>query len=167
MTSFFDFQLFGASGEKVDSDMGSVADAIAMQSHRDKFSNFLRRAQLINTLHGKGPFTVLCPSDDAFRALDEPVFEAIRFAETVAHLQQVMLNHMVFGILDVDAMRSKLRRAMGGAVLIQTISGKTLTLGVQGRKLTLQAPHAAPFVVGVNEDRCANGIIHDIDTVIL
>ena len=105
----------------------------------------LTDAGLVETLKGKGPFTVFAPTDDAFKKLATvPSGDA---------LKNVLLYHVVMGQvgpLDLGD-KSVLTMVAGSPALVDTSDG----VKVAGAKVTM------PNVVA------SNGVIHVIDSVML
>ena len=60
----------------------------------------VKAAGLVETLKGKGPFTVFAPTNAAFAALPEGTVEMLLKPETKATLTKVLTYHVVPGTLD-------------------------------------------------------------------
>ena len=110
-------------------------------------------ASLVETLKGKGPFTVFAPSDDAFQKLPQGVVADLLKPENKSKLQGVLTYHVVSGkVLAADVVNLK--------------SAKS----VQGQELTIDTKHGVK-IEGANvvqtDIECSNGVIHVIDTVLL
>jgi transforming growth factor-beta-induced protein len=103
---------------------------------------------LIDTLSGKGPFTVFAPTDEAFAALPKGTLESL----TKEDLKQILLYHVVAG--DVRAKDVK-------AGPVKTASGISAFLSTEGGVKVNGANVTTADVVS------SNGVIHVIDKVIL
>jgi transforming growth factor-beta-induced protein len=114
----------------------------------------LTAAGLVDTLQGKGPFTVFAPSDEAFAKLPEGTVETLLKPENKAQLIAVLAYHVVPGkVLAADVV--KLKSA-------STVNGQRVNIKVDGGKVFVdQAGVVATDIA------CSNGVIHVIDQVIL
>lgn len=114
----------------------------------------LGAADLVDTLKGKGPFTVFAPTDQAFAALPAGTLEDLLRPESKAVLQSILAYHVVPGSVAASDV-VKLR----GAVT------------VNGQRIEIQASDDGVLVDGARvtktDIRCSNGIIHVIDAVLL
>jgi len=113
----------------------------------------LQAAGLVDTLKGKGPFTVFAPTDEAFAKLPPGTVETLLKPENKAKLVGILTYHVVSG--NVKA-----------ADVVKLKSAKT----VQGQNVTIDAADGVKInnakVVKADIDT-ANGVIHVIDTVLL
>lgn len=110
----------------------------------------LQAAGLIDTLKGKGPFTVFAPTDEAFAKIPKADLDAL--LQDKAKLTAVLTYHVVAGkVMAADVVKLKeAKTVQGGLVKIDT------TNGVKVNNATV-----------VKTDIVAsNGVIHVIDTVI-
>ena len=57
----------------------------------------IQAAGLVETLSGKGPFTVFAPTDKAFEALPKGVLADLLKPENKAKLQKILTYHVVAG----------------------------------------------------------------------
>jgi uncharacterized surface protein with fasciclin (FAS1) repeats len=131
-------------------------DLVAVASGADNFKTLVaavKAAGLVETLQGKGPFTVFAPTDAAFAKLAAGTVEDLLKPENKAKLVAILTYHVVPGkVLAAD---------------VRTMEAKT----VQGQSVKLVVSEAGVTVDGakvVKTDVLAdNGVIHVIDTVIL
>jgi uncharacterized surface protein with fasciclin (FAS1) repeats len=100
----------------------------------------LTAAGLIDTLKGKGPFTVFAPTDAAFAKVPKADLDALLADK--AKLTKVLTYHVVPG---------KVKTVQGGEITVATTGGVT----VDGAKVS-----ATDIVAD-------NGVIHVIDSVIM
>ena len=114
----------------------------------------VKAAGLVETLKGKGPFTVLAPTDEAFAKLPEGTVESLLKPENKAKLVEILTYHVIPA------------RAMAADV-VKLKSAKT----VQGSNVTINASSKGVMInnakVVKTDIDCANGVIHVIDTVIM
>jgi uncharacterized surface protein with fasciclin (FAS1) repeats len=127
-----------------------VDTAIAAGSFKT-LATALQAAGLVDTLKGKGPFTVFAPTDEAFAKIPKADLDAL--LKDKAKLTRVLTYHVVPGkVMAKDV--AKLSEAMtveGQSVKIDTASGVKVD-GANVVKADIEA---------------SNGVIHVIDSVIL
>lgn len=112
----------------------------------------LKAAGLVETLKGKGPFTVFAPTDDAFKKLPAGTLE--KLLADKARLTKVLTYHVVSGkVMAADVV--KLSEA-------KTVEGSSVKIAVKEGKVKLNDANVVKTDVGAS-----NGVIHVIDTVIL
>jgi uncharacterized surface protein with fasciclin (FAS1) repeats len=110
----------------------------------------LTAAGLIDTLKGKGPYTVFAPTDAAFAKIPKADLDALLADK--AKLSAVLLAHVVPGkVMASDVKAGKVKTAQGYELTVATGGGVT----VDAAKVT---------AVDIVAD---NGVIHVIDTVIV
>ena len=110
----------------------------------------LTAAGLIDTLKGKGPFTVFAPTDAAFAKIPKADLDAL--LKDKAKLTAVLTYHVVPGkVMAADVKAGKVKTVQGSEITITTVGGVT----VDKAKVT-----ATDIVAD-------NGVIHVIDTVII
>ena len=110
----------------------------------------LQAAGLVDTLKGKGPFTVFAPTDEAFAKVPKADLDAL--LKDKAKLTAVLTYHVVAGkVLSKDIKPGKVKTLQGGELTIATTGGVT----VDAAKVT---------TADVLAD---NGVIHVIDTVLI
>ena len=127
-----------------------VDTAVAAGSFKT-LATALQAAGLIETLKGKGPFTVFAPTDEAFAKIPKADLDAL--LKDKAKLTAVLTYHVVPGkVMAADVVKLKeAKTVQGGLVKIDTSDG----VKVDNAKV-------------VKTDILAsNGVIHVIDTVIL
>ena len=108
----------------------------------------LQGARLVDTLKGKGPFTVLAPTDEAFAKV--PKVDPDALLKDKAKLTAVLTHHVVAGeVLSKDIKPGKVKTVHGYELAVATTGGVT----VDTAKVT-----AADMFAD-------NGVIHVIDTV--
>jgi len=112
----------------------------------------LQAADLVDTLNGKGPFTVFAPTDDAFGKLPEGTVDAL--LDDIPTLRSILLYHVTPGKVYSSEV-VKLNSA-------DTVLGKSISIRVENGKVLVNNAQ-----VVITDIEASNGIIHVIDTVIL
>jgi uncharacterized surface protein with fasciclin (FAS1) repeats len=111
----------------------------------------VKAAGLVETLSGKGPFTVFAPNDAAFAKLPKGTVEGL--LKDKAKLTAVLTYHVVSGkVMAKDVMKMKSAKTLqGGSLTIDTSDG----VKVDGAKV-IQA-----------DIEVSNGVCHIIDSVLM
>lgn len=114
----------------------------------------VKAADLVDTLKGKGPFTVFAPTDEAFAKLPAGTLDDLLKPENKAKLQGILTYHVVSGkVMAADVVNLKSAK---------TVQGQDLTIAVAGD--TVKVDNAKVIQTDI---ACSNGVIHVIDTVVL
>lgn len=114
----------------------------------------LTEAKLVETLQGKGPFTVFAPTDKAFSKLPKDTVATLLKPENRKKLQAVLTYHVLSGSVDLAGALA--------AKQIKTVQGAELKIGFRDGKVRVD-----DAVILDADILCSNGIIHVIDSVIL
>jgi uncharacterized surface protein with fasciclin (FAS1) repeats len=114
----------------------------------------LQAAGLVETLKGKGPFTVFAPTDAAFAKLPAGTLDDLLKPENKAKLTAILTYHVVPGQV-MAAQAAKLTSA-------KTVNGQSLTIHSMGGKVMVDNA-----TVTTADIASTNGVIHVIDTVVL
>ncbi|MGI9415003.1 MAG: fasciclin domain-containing protein [Hyphomicrobiales bacterium] len=114
----------------------------------------VQAAGLVDTLKGKGPFTVFAPTDEAFAKLPAGTVEDLLKPENKEKLVGILTYHVI-----------------PGKVMSSDIAGKKSDVAtVQGSKLSVDATSGVKVdnaSVVTADIEASNGVIHVIDTVVL
>lgn len=126
----------------------------------------VKAAGLVQTLKGKGPFTVFAPVNSAFDALPAGTVESLLKPENKAMLTKVLTYHVVAGNMDSKAIMKAIKKGKGKAVLT-TVAGGKLTAMMDGGTLVLTDEKNGMSRVTIADVRQSNGVIHVVDAVVL
>jgi uncharacterized surface protein with fasciclin (FAS1) repeats len=150
------FGFLGASSEAKTAKMRDLADTVATNPILTKFASMVQAADLGTFLSSRGPFTLFAPTDSAFSKLPPGMLETLLRPENKVRLQDIVLFHVVtpqrLTAKDLLALKSVLS-CQGSPLAI-----KTNRVGVQ-YVMKAKISHA--------DIRCQNGIINEIDSVIM
>ena len=114
----------------------------------------LDAAGLVETLKGKGPFTVFAPTDEAFAKLPEGTVKSLLKPENKQKLTSILTYHVVAGnVKAADVI--KLSSA-------KTLNGQSVTIKVVGSKVLINDATVVKADIATT-----NGTIHVIDTVLM
>jgi uncharacterized surface protein with fasciclin (FAS1) repeats len=144
-------QNYGSAESKKAETKNIVETAVAAGSFKT-LAAALQAAGLVETLSGKGPFTVFAPTDEAFAKLPAGTVEAL--LKDKAKLTAILTYHVVAGNVPSSEV-VKLTSA-------KTVNGQDVKIQVMDGKVMVNNAHVVKADVKAN-----NGVIHVIDTVIL
>jgi uncharacterized surface protein with fasciclin (FAS1) repeats len=143
-----------AAAAKTAAKANDIVDTAVSAGSFKTLAAALQAAGLVDTLKGKGPFTVFAPTDEAFAKLPAGTVEGLLKPENKAKLTAVLTYHVVPGkVLAADVV--KLTEA-------KTVQGSSAKISVKGGKVKVDAANVVQTDIV-----CANGVIHVIDAVIL
>ena len=126
----------------------------------------IKAAGLVQTLQGKGPFTVFAPTNAAFDKLPAGTVANLLKPENKAKLTAILTYHVVAGNLDAKAVIAAIKKGNGKAVLT-TVQGGKLTASLENGKVFLTDASGGMSTVISTDLKCTNGVIHVIDTVLM
>lgn len=133
-------------------DQNDIVDTAVAAGNFKTLAAALQAAGLVETLKGKGPFTVFAPTDEAFAKLPAGTVEAL--LKDKEKLTKILLYHVVSGnVMAKDVVKlNSAKTVQGSAVKINTKDGKVMVDNANVIKADITA---------------SNGVIHVIDSVIL
>ncbi len=126
----------------------------------------VKAAGLVETLQGKGPFTVFAPTNDAFAKLPKGTVETLLKPENKAQLTKILTCHVVAA----DAMSSAIEKMIkddNGTHDVKTVGGCILKAKESMGKITLTDEAGGVAHVTIADVKQSNGVIHVIDKVLL
>lgn len=131
-----------------------IVDTAVAAGNFKTLATALQAAGLVDTLKGKGPFTVFAPTDEAFAKVPKADLEAL--LKDKAKLTAVLTYHVVPGLV--------LKAGVPVGAAITTVQGATFTVNAD-LAITDVAGRSSNIVA--TDVLASNGVIHVIDKVIL
>jgi len=127
-----------------------IVDTAIAAGNFKTLASALGAAGLVETLKGKGPFTVFAPTDAAFAKIPKADLDAL--LKDKAKLTAVLTYHVVPGkVMAADVKAGKVKTVQGSELTVTTAGG----VKVDSAKVT-----STDIVAD-------NGVIHVIDSVIM
>jgi len=127
-----------------------IVDTAVAAGNFKTLATALQAAGLIDTLKGKGPFTVFAPTDAAFAKVPKADLDALLADK--AKLTAVLTYHVVPGkVMAKDVKAGK----------VKTVQGSELTISTTGGVMVDKAKVTSTDITA------DNGVIHVIDSVIM
>jgi len=140
-------------GDKTKPTKDLVDTAVAAGSF-GTLATALNAAGLVDTLKGKGPFTVFAPTNAAFAKLPAGTVENLLKPENKAQLVSILTYHVVPGAVKAADV-VKLTEA-------KTVQGQSVKILVKDGRVSIDTANVTATDIGAS-----NGVIHVIDAVIL
>jgi uncharacterized surface protein with fasciclin (FAS1) repeats len=119
----------------------------------------VKAAGLVDTLEGKGPFTVFAPTNMAFGKLPQGTVDTLVKPENKATLTKILTYHVVPGKLEAAELTDGKK--------LKTVEGETLTVKASGGKVMLVDAKGGTSTVTIANVNQSNGVIHVVDTVLM
>jgi uncharacterized surface protein with fasciclin (FAS1) repeats len=126
----------------------------------------VKAAGLVDTLSGKGPFTVFAPTNEAFAKLPAGTVDTLLKPENKAALTKILTCHVVAA----NAMSTTIQdmiKSDNGEHPVKTVGGCVLKAKMDGQKIVLIDEKGQTATVTIADVKQSNGVIHVIDTVML
>lgn len=127
-----------------------IVDTAVAAGNFKTLATALGAAGLVDTLKGRGPFTVFAPTDEAFAKIPKADLDAL--LKDKAKLTAVLTYHVVAGkVMAADVRAGK----------VKTVQGSELTVTTTGGVMVDKSKVTATDIAA------DNGVIHVIDTVLM
>ena len=143
-----------ASAAQAQSSTKDIVDTAVAAGSFTTLAKALQAADLVETLKGKGPFTVFAPTDDAFSKLPKGTLEDLLKPANKAKLRRILSYHVVPGkVAAADVVKLTSAKA---------VSGDTIDIKASGGSVMVEESHVVKTDIAAS-----NGVIHVIDSVML
>ena len=119
----------------------------------------VKAAGLVETLEGKGPFTVFAPTNAAFGKLPAGTVDTLVKPENKATLTKILTYHVVAGKLEASSLTDGRK--------LKTVEGEELTIKKSGDKVMIVDAKGGSSTVTISNVNQSNGVIHVVDTVLM
>jgi len=121
---------------------------------------------LVDTLSGKGPFTVFAPTNAAFAKLPAGTVETLVKPENKAMLDKILTYHVVPGRITAEQIAAMAVRHHGTATL-KTVEGENLRVMKNGKGWVVVDAKGDRSRITIANVMQSNGVIHVVDTVLM
>ncbi len=119
----------------------------------------VKAAELVETLKGKGPFTVFAPTNAAFDKLPAGTVETLLKPENKAKLSGILTYHVVAGGLKSTDLKDGQK--------LKTVQGEELTIGYKDNKWTVWDSKGGYANITIADVISSNGVTYVIDAVLM
>jgi len=150
--------------------MAAKADTVVeVASGNDDFSTLVaavKAAGLVETLNGKGPFTVFAPTNAAFEKLPDGTVDTLLKPENKEKLTGILTYHVVPGKLMAADVVETIKKS-GGKATVKTVNGESIDVMLDGEDVVIKSKGGGTAKVVKTDVTADNGVIHVIDTVLM
>ena len=119
----------------------------------------VKAAGLVDTLEGKGPFTVFAPTNAAFGKLPAGTVDTLVKPENKPTLTKILTYHVVAGKYDASDLTDGKK--------LKTVEGEELSVKKDGGKIWIIDAKGDQAMVSISNVHQSNGVIHVVDTVLM
>jgi uncharacterized surface protein with fasciclin (FAS1) repeats len=127
----------------------------------------VKAAGLVDTLKGKGPFTVFAPTNAAFGKLPAGTVDTLVKPENKATLTNILTYHVVAGKYDFKALSDAIKKQNGKAELA-TVNGGKLKFMMNGmHNIAVMDEKGQTANISTYDVYQSNGVINVVDTVLM
>ena len=119
----------------------------------------VKAAGLVETLEGKGPFTVFAPTNAAFGKLPAGTVDTLVKPENKPTLTKILTYHVVAGKLDASDLTD--------GKMLTTVEGEQLTVRNSGGSISIVDAKGGVSRVTIPNVNQSNGVIHVVNSVLL
>jgi uncharacterized surface protein with fasciclin (FAS1) repeats len=152
-------------GAAMYSNKNIVQNAVNSKDHTTLVAA-VKAAGLVDTLSGKGPFTVFAPTNEAFAKLPDGTVATLVKPENKGQLTKILTYHVVPGRItaqQIAAMAAK----HGGTATLKTVEGEPLKFTKSGGAWWVIDAKGDKARITIPNVMQSNGVIHVIDTVLM
>src|SRR5580693_6525693 len=119
----------------------------------------VKAAGLVDTLEGKGPFTVFAPTNAAFAKLPAGTVDTLVKPENKATLTKILTYHVVAGKLEASDLTDGKK--------LKTVQGEELTVKHSGDMVMIVDAKGGSSTITIENVNQSNGVIQVVDTVLM
>ena len=121
---------------------------------------------LVDTLSGKGPFTVFAPTDAAFAKLPPGTVDNLVKPENRATLDKILTYHVVPGRITAQQIAA-IAAKHGGTATLKTVEGEPLMFKKAGSGWWVVDAKGGKARITIPNVMQSNGVIHVVDAVLM
>ena len=136
-----------------------IVDTAIATSDLSTLVTAVKAADLVDTLKGEGPFTVLAPTNQAFSALPAGTLDTLLLPENKEKLAGILTYHVVSG----KVMSSDLTNGR----VVTTVQGQNLTVEITDGMVYFVDALGGKAKVSQADVKAENGVVHIIDAVLM
>jgi uncharacterized surface protein with fasciclin (FAS1) repeats len=139
-----------------------ASDIVALAIKTETLSTLVsavQAAELVETLQGTGPYTVLAPTNEAFAALPAGTLDTLLLPENKGDLAAILTYHVIAGEV--------LAQDLTNGQVVTTVNGGTLTVEITEEGVFFVDANGGKAQVQSADVDASNGVVHVIDAVLL
>lgn len=136
-----------------------IVDNAANSADHTTLVAAVKAAGLIETLKGKGPFTVFAPTNEAFGKLPAGTVDNLVKPENKSTLTNILTYHVVAGAFKSTDLKDGQK--------VKTVQGEELTVGYKDGKWTITDAKGGIANITIADVISNNGVTYVIDAVLM
>lgn len=140
-----------------------VQNAMNSKDHTTLVS-LVKKAGLVSTLEGPGPFTVFAPTNEAFAKLPKATVSKVTSDNVL--LTKVLTYHVVPGRLTTQDITAQIK-AGGGTAELKTVEGDSVAATMDGSNIRLTGAGGGSAIITIPNVAQSNGEIQVINGVLM
>lgn len=140
-----------------------IVDNAANAKNVTTLVSLVKKADLVETLKGEGPFTVFGPNNDAFAKLPTETVDSLQKPENKATLAKILTYHVVPGTYTSADLRVMAQK--GGT--LTSVEGEKLTPVLEDNALYIKDAMGGKSKIETSDVISSNGVTHVIDSVLM
>ncbi|PRX54555.1 fasciclin domain-containing protein [Flagellimonas meridianipacifica] len=144
----------------------SIVSSAGASGNHSMLIAAVEATEIDEVLEKSGPFTVFAPSDAAFQRFSSDKLKQLMTSNDKSKLKSLVSYHIVAGKLTASRILKAMCRGNGKASFT-TIQGKKLQAHMEGYDIVLTDPLGNTARIIQADVSQQNGIIHEIDSVIV
>lgn len=144
----------------------TVLNFLENTNEHKTFLKIINETGLYGMLSENGPFTILAPTDAAFKKINAGRLETLLLQENQDKLKSVITYHIIPGNVNTASI-SKAIYNNNGEANFKTLNGTTITVFIREGLLVFEGPKGDEFFIEEPDKQQSNGYVHSVDTVIL
>jgi uncharacterized surface protein with fasciclin (FAS1) repeats len=152
-------------GSAMSANKNIIQNAVNSKDHTTLVTA-VKAGGLVDTLEGKGPFTVFAPTNEAFAALPAGTVDDLLKPENKKALDKILTYHVIPGKLDSEVLDQAITKGNGKATY-KTVEGGILTVSGSGKDLTITDEKGGTAMVTIADVDQSNGVIMVVNKVLM
>ncbi len=153
-------------GEAMFTTKDIVDNAVKSKDHTTLVAA-VKAAGLVETLKGKGPFTVFAPTNAAFAMLPAGTVETLLKPENKGTLTGILTYHVIAGRIDSKELLKQIKAGSGKATL-KTVNGGMLWAMMNGeRNIVIKDEKGNTANISTYDVYQSNGVIQVVEAVLM
>ncbi|MGM0932268.1 MAG: fasciclin domain-containing protein [Bacteroidota bacterium] len=156
-----------AEEERMEWEANSIAAKTMEDDSLSSLSSALQNAELAQTFtEEEGPYTIFAPTNEAFEKVDRATLDTLMKTENREKLSDVLKYHVVEDEITAEELSERIDEG-NGEYSITTLSGASLTALKSGDDILLKDENGNTSKITKTNLEASNGVIHQIDGVMM
>ncbi|MDR9456524.1 MAG: fasciclin domain-containing protein [Salegentibacter sp.] len=156
-----------AEEERMEWEANSIAAKTMEDDSLSSLSSALQNAELAQTFtEEEGPYTIFAPTNEAFEKVDRATLDTLMKTENREKLSDVLKYHVVEDEITAEELSERIDEG-NGEFSITTLSGASLNALKSGDDILLKDENGNTSKIIKTNIEASNGVIHQIDGVMM